>query len=188
METRSINQKPNTDNQHIQGRGIVFYDGTPETQYPLWEGAVERIASDVVVNKAPDVISLYNHDINWLLGRESAGTLTVTRNDKGFDNQVKPDNTDPQHQTVTAKINRGDLQGASFTFTLDKAEWQKEKDMSVRYLKEITLYEIGPVVTPAYSATTTSLRSQERIEALKKEHDEWEETQKRLEKLQNLTK
>lgn len=103
METRSNSLEIRATNDAIRGIAAVFYDGTPNTEYPLWKGTVERIderAFDNAINKQADVRALFNHDANWLLGRTSNQTLTLRKDDTGLRYSIPYDANDEQHRTI----------------------------------------------------------------------------------------
>jgi phage head maturation protease len=57
-------------------------------------------------------------------------------------------------------VARRDVRGASFTFTVDKGGEGFTTDENGRAIREIraaTLYELGPVVQPAYPATSVAV-------------------------------
>lgn len=114
-----------------------------------------------------DVVGLFNHDPNYVLGRSTSGTLKLTRDaDGGLSYRIAYDPTDPDHQRVMAKILRGDVVGSSFAFRVAAGgdSWDKEEtDTSSIYVRTVTkirlLADVSPVTTPAYGAATAAKRS-----------------------------
>jgi HK97 family phage prohead protease len=113
-----------------------------------------------------DVIGVFNHDPDQLLGRSRNNTLTLTRTDDGgLSYRIPYDPADPDHQRVMRKIERGDVDGSSFLFRAKKDDWQEEQDTAggslyVRTVLEIeTLYDVCPVTSPAYPDATAAKRS-----------------------------
>ena len=114
-----------------------------------------------------DVVGLFNHDPSQLLGRTSSGTLALTRDaDGGLSYRIAYDPTDPDHQRVMAKIQRGDVVGSSFAFRVAAGgdSWDKEDtDTSSLYVRTVSkiskLADVSPVTTPAYGAATAAKRS-----------------------------
>jgi phage head maturation protease len=103
-----------------------------------------------------DVIGVFNHDPNLLLGRTRNNTLTLERTaDGGLSYRIPYDPQDPDHQRVMRK---------------KKDDWQEEKDAAggslyVRTVLEIeTLYDVCPVTSPAYPDATAAKRSHEAYE------------------------
>jgi HK97 family phage prohead protease len=146
----------------ISGYAAVFYrSGTPGTEYRLWDDAVERIsrcAFDRAIREKHDVRGLFNHDPNNLLGRYSSGTCRYSIDANGLKYEIDFDPSDPDHQRVIAKIDRGDLTGSSFAFRVNAATWEDRMGLpSIRWIDDLTLFDVGPVTWPAYDATTTGL-------------------------------
>lgn len=114
-----------------------------------------------------DVVGLFNHNRDLVLGRTSSGTLTLTRDgDGGLSYRIAYDPTDPDHQRVMAKILRGDVVGSSFAFRVaaNGDSWDKEEtDTTSIYVRTVTkiskLGDVGPVTVPAYAASTAAKRS-----------------------------
>lgn len=71
-----------------------------------------------------------------------------------FDNWL----TEPLRDAIREQA----ISGMSFRFSVVKDSWEKKGREQVRTLREVRLYELGPVVHPAYSDTTVALRSLER--------------------------
>jgi uncharacterized protein len=119
-----------------------------------------------------DVVAVFNHDNNYILGRNSSNTLTLKQDKKGLRYEIPYDEQDPDHVRLMRKIQRGDVKGSSFKFSIARQgdEWEEEKE-SGAYVRTVTnisrLYDVGPVVNPAYLQTTASKRSLEEWKAEK---------------------
>lgn len=174
METRTILTDSLTVRQDdqgalIEGYGAVYYNPKDKgTQYELWPGTVERIkagAFDGVVNSGSDVFATFNHSRDNLLGRRGNNTLTLRTDAKGLVYTVRPPDTQVGREVVEM-VRRGDLTGSSFGFMKAAEEFEKEVEgPSVRWLTEIELIELGPVVGEAYAATSVNLRSPRMVAA-----------------------
>lgn len=104
-----------------------------------------------------DLVSYYNHNPDILLGRESSGTLRVWSDEKGVGFEVFPPTT---RADVIESIQRRDVKGASFMFSVDKNGERFTTDDNGKAIREITaatMYELGPVVSPAYPSTSASV-------------------------------
>jgi len=113
-----------------------------------------------------DVIGVFNHDADQLLGRTTNGTLTLTRTqDGGLAYRIPYDAEDPDHVRVMRKIVRGDVVGSSFMFTCEEDSWEEEKtadggSLYVRTVLEIeAVYDVCPVTNPAYADSKAAQRS-----------------------------
>lgn len=120
-------------------------------------------AFDKVLNRQrgkSDVVALFNHDSNQLLGRTSSGTLELSSDEKGLRYSVVLPNTE-LGRTVGELVARGDLRGSSFAFTVDgKGEqWAPGEDGKPRRsIREVSgLYDVSVVTHPAYPSSTTSV-------------------------------
>jgi HK97 family phage prohead protease len=111
-----------------------------------------------------DVVALFNHDSNIVLGRTSSGTLELSSDDKGLRYVVTPP---VSRADVLELIQRRDVRGSSFAFTVDKSGESfrtGEDGKAVRQIREVSgLYDVGPVLVPAYPSTsaTVAMRSYE---------------------------
>lgn len=147
----------------IRGYAAVYYDGTPETEFRMGK-VVERIMPGTfsrAMKESSDVVCLFNHDENKLLGRRSAKTLRLADDERGFRYSVDTPNTSYGRDLVEM-ISRGDVSGSSFSFGINGTageNWRSEGDVMIRELRDVNLFDVAPVVNPAYKATTLSLRS-----------------------------
>ena len=146
--------------RQITGYAARFYDGTPETEYRIGENMVERIAPTAFDDISRDVISTFNHDLNQILGRQSAGTLSLEVDERGLRYSVPIDENDPDHQHVAAKIKSGAVAGSSFWFSIEKETRSTEGDLQVFQLDAVNIFEAGPVTQPAYSGSSSELRAE----------------------------
>lgn len=147
----------------IVGYGAVFYrSDNPGTEYELWRNVVERVAPNAFASalaRPDDVRGLFNHDPNFVLGRSSAGTMTLSVDGTGLRYVIDPPDTQ-QARDVMASIERGDITGSSFSFSVNKESWAaaSDKGPEIRTIEDVTLYDVGPVTFPAYEATSTGTR------------------------------
>lgn len=148
----------------ITGMGAVFYrKDDPGTEYVLFPGVVERImptAFDRALSENDDVRGLYNHEPDNLLGRTSNGTMRLAKNRRGLSYEIDPPDTE-LGKSVTTLIDRGDINGSSFSFHVTDERWGKEDDLEVREIRGVKLYDVGPVTFPAYAATSATARDAE---------------------------
>ena len=162
------------------GYAAVFYrQGNKGTQFDLWSGSVERImptAFDRAVAEGDDVRALFNHDPNQLLGR-SPDTLRLSVDKRGLKYEIDLPDTSTGRD-VGVSLARGDLSGSSFAFQVEEETWRQEKkDLEVREVKSVRLFDVGPVTFPAYKATTSGVRGEE-LSEVRARRDTWHEAQK----------
>ena len=108
-----------------------------------------------------DVRALWNHDTNLILGRTRAKTLTLEEDKKGLRIEIHPPNTQAGRDGVES-IKRGDITQMSFGFQTRKDHWEMKEGQQIRTLLDVALFEVSPVVFPAYPDTTVAVRSLDR--------------------------
>jgi uncharacterized protein len=104
---------------------------------------------------ANDIVALYNHDTGSVLGRKSAGTMTLRETDVGLKTSIDLPST-TLGKDVYELVSRGDLKGMSFGFNVVQDSWTSSKE---RELIEVDLHEISIVAFPAYPQTSIEARS-----------------------------
>lgn len=117
-------------------------------------------AFDAVLRTKPDVVALFNHDYNFILGRTASGTLRLYADNKGLGYRITPP---ASRGDVIEAIDRGDVRGSSFAFTVTKKGgdfWSEENGVLVREVRNVAkLLDVSPVVNPAYPDTSVARRS-----------------------------
>lgn len=159
----------------ISGYGAVYYrDGEQGTEYQLWDDMFERImpgAFDRAIRE-DDVRGLFNHDPDHLLGRTASGTMRLSSDKNGLRYEIDPPDTSVGRD-VRESMRRGDLSGSSFAFHVTEQTWREEKrgnqKVTIREVRGVRLFDVGPVTFPAYDATTT--------EIAKRSCEQWLESQ-----------
>lgn len=122
---------------------------------------VRDTAVDRTLREGRDVLALLNHDQNLVLGRVSNGTTVLKKLSRGLEAEIAPPDTHAARDVVTL-IQRQDIQGGSFSFSVPKNgdRWSVADDGAIlRELLDMSIYDVAPVSTPAYPATTVGLRS-----------------------------
>lgn len=146
----------------IAGYGAVFYDGTEGTEYKIGSYWRERLmpgAFDRALAEGHDCRCLFNHDVNHVLGRTASGTCKLSIDARGLAYECEPNSEDTDAMNVVAKLKRGDVSGSSFSFRIRQEEYVYEEDQIIALIKDVDLYDVGPVTFPAYEATEASVRS-----------------------------
>jgi len=159
----------------ISGYAIVFNQESRNLG-----GFVEYISPEAVRDAdMSDVVALFNHDQNLILGR-TPGTLTLETDEHGVRYFIDPPDTTTGND-LKVSIKRGDVKGSSFGFTV-KANgdvWEKPNRKGDPYKRTITafdkIWDVSPVVTPAYVQTDTTVAKREL--GMLKDQDERQETE-----------
>ena len=111
--------------------------------------------------KTSDCRALFNHDANFVLGRQSSKTLRLKEDKNGL--LMECDLPDTQFaRDLMISVSRGDITQQSFGFTVKVDEWEEDRSngKTTRTLKEIDeLFDVSPVTFPAYPDTTVAKRS-----------------------------
>jgi HK97 family phage prohead protease len=137
------------ESSKIVGYAVVF-----DTRSRDLGGFVEVVRADAV-NETANVVALFNHDPNAVLGRTPA-TLQLRKDTRGLAFTLDPAPTQAGRDALTL-VTRGDVTGASFGFRTRKDHWRKESNLMVRELLDIDIAEISLTAFPAYRETDVSV-------------------------------
>ena len=149
--------KAAVEGRTVEGYASVF-NSMSEDLGGFKEIILPNAFSDVLDN---DVRALYNHDSNYLLARTTSGTLELKEDEKGLYYRFEMPNTSYGNDMLEL-FRRGDLSQSSFGFTVEKDSWRMEDGQHVRYIERVgSLFDVSPVVYPAYTAASSGLRSAE---------------------------
>jgi HK97 family phage prohead protease len=102
-----------------------------------------------------DIVCLYNHDANAVLGR-TPKTLQLRHETRGVAFTLDPADTTAGRDAYEL-VKRGDVTGASFGFRTKKDAWKKDGDVMIRELLDIELAEISLTAFPAYHQTDVAI-------------------------------
>jgi hypothetical protein len=116
-----------------------------------------------------DVVFVINHD-GLPLARTRSKTLKLSEDSKGLRMETVLDGEDPDVKRIVGKMKRGDLDKMSFSFRATKQEWDDTTDPPTRTIREVELYDVSIVNTPAYDGTSIALRSLEAARQEKAPH------------------
>lgn len=148
----------------ISGVGIVY-----NTEIELWPGFFESIqpgAFSHSLNKFQEVKCFINHDSSKVLSTtKSNPALEITDNDDSL-NFRSPIPPTTYGNDLAVNVERGNISGASFSFTINDDGDKYTIDNDGNYHRVITnaeIYEVGPVTNPAYQQTSVALRNKEQL-------------------------
>ena len=153
---------------NITGRPIV-YDSVTDLGY--FDEVIERGALDSTDLK--DVRFLVNHNTDMIplaRSRRNNGNSTMMLRviPEGLEMMASVDveNNATARELISA-IDRGDISGMSFMFSIDDEEWENlETEHPTRRIKKIgSVVEVSAVTFPAYEATSINARSKEALES-----------------------
>lgn len=175
-----VTRQAETENDFV----IEGYFALYESETELFEGMFEIItkgAFDNTLNN--DIRALWNHDTQYVLGRNKSGTLELRTDDKGLFAIVKLPKTQYAQDLYTL-VQRGDVDQASFGFNILGEDLEELASGGYRWrINEIDLHEISVVTFPAYENTSVQARAKqvEEIEQRKLQSKK-ADLQKRLER------
>lgn len=154
----------------ITGRPIVY---NSRTDLGYFDEVIERGALNGADLK--DVRFLVNHDISKIpLARSrnnnANSTMQLIPDENGLAIRVNLDvknNSDARN--LYSAIERGDITGMSFMFSVDDEEWTElESDHPTRHIRKISdVVEVSAVTFPAYEDTEISVRNKEALDSAK---------------------
>ena len=153
IETRDDGQK------RLRGHAAVF-NSLSEDMGGFREQIAPGAFADAIAGD--DVRALFNHDPNFILGRNRAKTLTLAEDSRGLAIEIVLPDTQTVRDLVVAPIERGDVSQMSFGFSVRPGgqDWAKDDEGRViRTLKRLRLFDVSPVVFPAYAETDVAVRS-----------------------------
>src|SRR5574344_2194519 len=161
-ELRVIDVAEATNEPCIEGYASVFDSWSEELGGidPFREKVVKGAFAQTI--QEDDIRALFNHDPNYVLGRNKSGTLTLQEDEKGLLVRIIPPKTQWARDLLVS-INRGDITQMSFGFTVELDRWSYENGVDVRELLKVKLFDVSPVTYPAYSETECGIRSQKEV-------------------------
>lgn len=145
------------EGRKIQGYAAVFGEETElffgELVEEIAPGAFDNVLGD-------DVRALFNHDPNFVLGRNTSGTLRLSVDEKGLAYEIDVPETNIGNDLLMS-VRRGDISQSSFGFTVVKDQWEALPDgRDKRTILEVgQLFDVSPVTYPAYATTEATARS-----------------------------
>ena len=158
-------------NLYIEGYFAVF-----GSEYRMWENAIETIDEAAFIETVDgDVRALVNHDSTLVLGRTTAGTLTLRVDRTGLWGSILINQSDQDAMNLYERVKRGDVSQCSFGFDiLDQSTEVMENGTTVWRLKKVELYEVSVVTFPAYEDTSVIARKKDYEELQKRKKELWQ--------------
>ncbi|MFB7219345.1 HK97 family phage prohead protease [Streptomyces sp. NPDC056227] len=137
---------------------------------PLRWGFYEEIAPGAFSKTLTegDARMLIDHDSYYVVSRSSAGTLTLSEDERGLAVDSALDTELSYVRDLQANLRNGNVSGMSFGFYVIKDEWNQEQveiegadpvEVDVRVIREVRLIEVSAVTFPAYPDTEAELNA-----------------------------
>jgi len=147
------------DGLTLEGYAAVFGE---VTRIDSWEGKFDEVIapgafSKTIQERKP--VLQFDHGRDSATGSVPIGGIEELREDRHglFVRGRLHDNA--RVEPIRQAIASGAIDGMSFRFRVILEEWDESGDIPVRTIKEVELFELGPVVFPAYASTTVGVRS-----------------------------
>ena len=158
--------EPSSDGLTLDGYGAVFgewteiHDRSGAFMEQIAPGAFKR----TIGQRMP--VLQFDHGAHPLIGSIPLGRITsIIEDSHGL--RVKARLSDNWLvEPVRDAIRDGAVSGMSFRFRVVSDQWEQRDGADYRTITEVELYEVGPVVFPAYEATTVGVRSRQTALAL----------------------
>ena len=200
MEIRNLEFEVRADQNEehgsfITGRPIVF---DARTNIGPWDEIIDRGALDETDLK--DVRFLVNHNIDMIpLARSRNNTpnstmqMSVDENGMGIRVDLDIENNADARSLYSA-VNRGDITGMSFMFSVDKDTWDEaDSEHPTRHIRSIRrVMEVSAVTFPAYAQTSIQTRGlsdalDSAKESLESERNRLREIERKKQKIRIMT-
>jgi HK97 family phage prohead protease len=172
----------------IVGHASVF-DSWSETLggiFPFKE--IVRKGTFTETIKLDDIRALFNHDPNFVLGRNKAGTLELEEDEIGLRVVITPPDTSWANDLIK-NLRRGDISQMSIGFIVLEDTWGTQDGIDIREIKKVQLFDVSIVTYPAYTQTDVGVRAMESYKDYRSKLDEAQNAAKRAkekQKLQNI--
>lgn len=154
---REVRVAGDDKNPKISGIAAVFNSRSKDLGFIE---VIDPSAFDECLANQPDIIGLYNHDNNMVLGRTTSGSMRVWRDDVGLRYEIDPPATSYANDLMVS-MNRGDVRSSSFGFFCTSDEWTQDPETgkSLRTILKANVFDCSVVTNPAYEAASSQLRS-----------------------------
>ena len=164
MSSREIRRLPNSA-PSTKGRTVYGYAAKFNTvsknlggSSPWYEEILPGAFPDL---SRQDCRAFFNHDRNHVLARskQGRGTLKLSVDRVGLRYEFEAPDTTTANDMLES-IRRGDIDGASFAFSVLKDDWITRDGKRIRQIQKIArLHDVSIVTEGAYSEATAAARS-----------------------------
>lgn len=145
------------EDEFVEGYAAVFTSRS-ELLGNFYE-EIEPGAFDGVLGD--DVFALLNHDPNFILARTKNGTLQLSQDEFGLKVRFQLPKTSLGND-MREMLKSGLIDRMSFAFTVKTDKWSKVDGIPLRTIKKVErLYDVSPVVQPAYKETSISIQARD---------------------------
>jgi uncharacterized protein len=148
----------NDEVRKVEGYAAVFNKLSEPLGYSGWRERIDPGAFTAsLADSTRDIYGLWNHNCDIPLASRTEGTLTLTEDEVGLAFSMLLDDTTWGSDAYKA-IRSKRVRKMSFGFEALTTDWKMIDGEEVRILQKLDLWEISPVVWPAYTDTTAEVR------------------------------
>lgn len=151
---RELRASKSDKGQVIEGYASVFNQLSDDLG-GFREQVIPGAFADTIVTD--DIRALFNHDANFVLGRNVSETLELEEDEHGLKIRITLPDTQ-WARDLFVSIQRGDVDQMSFGFRTITDNWHQEEGGLVRDLIKVRLFDVSPVTFPAYPQTVVNAR------------------------------
>ena len=173
-QTRTLTAQFNTRRQE-SGPVISGYFAVFDSDYVMSPTCIERVARGAFAGAiGSDVRALIDHETRLVLGRTTAGTLSLREDDHGLYGEILINEHDSDAMNLYARVQRGDVSQCSFGFDIVEEDYHVSPDgqTCTWVIRDVILYEVSVCTFPAYEATGVEARARAAEDALAKSRRE----------------
>lgn len=111
-----------------------------------------------------NIYAYWSHDDSQVIGSTGSRTLKLRADDNGLAFDLDTRRLNPMQVDA---LRSGDMR-MSFGFVVNDDDWTQRDDGTIqRELRDIDLFEVSPVTTPAYADTSAAMRGLEQFRSTK---------------------
>ena len=159
-----------TEELVIEGYFAVF-----NSIYDMGCGMTESIAPGAFTDALNgDIRALIDHDSRLVLGRTTAGTLSLQQDDHGLYGKIVINPNDSDAKNLYERVKRGDVSQCSFGFCIEDEDTNVLEDGSIHWtIRKVHLFEVSCCTFPAYEDTAIAARKQDREAIRERKKTAW---------------
>lgn len=146
------------ENPKITGYCAVF--GKMSQDLGNFREVIDAGAFDKCLATNPDVVGLFNHSNDMVLGRTSSGTMKLVKDATGLKYEIDPPDTS-YAKDLMVSMKRGDVKSSSFGFFCLSDSWSVDKktNENIRTILEAEIFDASVVTSPAYLDASSQVRA-----------------------------
>ena len=121
-----------------------------------------------------DIRALTDHNTTLVLGRTTAGTLTLSEDEHGLKGRILINPNDQDAVNLYNRVQRGDVTQASIGFFIESQTYETDENNRTHWtINKIKLFEVSVCTFPAYEETALDARRADFDVIKKRELDNW---------------